>query len=336
MASSEVDQKFLARLAKDVADDNPYLSSKLYQVLGLSVMLSKKLVRARRLRKLDTTRDTPSLQLYHHILWLSREGLVIVEQYVIPMVATYTELKVLAHKLRASFYHIFVLFHNNPQATQATIPALSSETAHFAAPSKSRSRKSSSNGKAAVRGGSKSTSPDSPGSSPVMTGGGAVGAAPPPGLRPPKTFPKPTSSFLLPATNYIPVATSCFEAAAALARDLLPGSHPIRLSVRMEQIAFVYDCLRDGELSRRMAKLAIADVYRAQEGMDDDMFEDSSAMVAVLGSMAKRGKEKEKEKPSRDGSRRASPSMHSESAGRTPKKAHVTGIKPSPGMANPI
>src|SRR3989440_2748231 len=53
-------------------------------------------------------RETKSLQLYHHILWLSREGLVMVEQYVLPMVGSYLELKVLAYKLRASFYHIFV------------------------------------------------------------------------------------------------------------------------------------------------------------------------------------------------------------------------------------
>ena len=90
----------------------------LFKILGLSVILSKQLVRARKLRKLDTTRATKSLDLYFHILWLSREGLVIVEQYVLPMVTTFRELKVLAYKLRASFYHIFVLFHNQPPISQ--------------------------------------------------------------------------------------------------------------------------------------------------------------------------------------------------------------------------
>ena len=125
MASSEVDQKFLGRFAKSTGTANPFLSAMLYKVLGLSVILSKKLLRARRLRKLDTTRDTKSLQLYHHIIWLSREGLVIIEQYIVPMVEDYVELRVLAYKLRASFYHIFVLFHNQPSVNQTAIPSFS-------------------------------------------------------------------------------------------------------------------------------------------------------------------------------------------------------------------
>jgi hypothetical protein len=86
MASSEVDQKALGNFAAVMALENPLLSAMLYKVLGLSVMLSKKLLRARRLRRLDTTRETRSLQLYHHITWLSREGLIILEGYVLPMV----------------------------------------------------------------------------------------------------------------------------------------------------------------------------------------------------------------------------------------------------------
>ena len=75
MASSDVDQKFLGRLATSIGSSNVLLSSALYQILGLSVLLSRKLYRARKLRKLDTSRDTKSLALYQHIIWLSREGL---------------------------------------------------------------------------------------------------------------------------------------------------------------------------------------------------------------------------------------------------------------------
>ena len=60
MASSDVDQKYLGRFAKATHLGNPFLSSTLYKILGLSVLLAKKLVRARRLRKLDTTRDITS------------------------------------------------------------------------------------------------------------------------------------------------------------------------------------------------------------------------------------------------------------------------------------
>ena len=270
MASSEVDQKFLGRFAKATDRSYPYLSSKLYRVLGLSVLLSKKLVRARRLRRLDTTRDTKSLQLYHQIIFLSREGLYLIEEYVLPMVEnTRTHaLKVLCHKLRASFYHIFVLFHNEPSITQAAIPSYSPTT-----PDK---------GKAPVYRTSIRPSPP-PEGGPVQTAGPL-----PPGLTP-VSIPKPSASFLLPALNYIPRASESFDYASNLADTYLSGSHPVRLSVKTEYAAYLYDCLHDGEGSRRLAQVAIRDVYNAQEGMDDDMFEDAAELVGILGKMMKRG-----------------------------------------------
>ena len=268
MASSEVDQKFLGRFAKATDRSYPYLSSKLYRVLGLSVLLSKKLVRARRLRRLDTTRDTKSLQLYHQIIFLSREGLYLIEEYVLPMVEnTRTHaLKVLCHKLRASFYHIFVLFHNEPSISQAAIPSYSPTT--------------SDKGKTPVY--RTSIRP-----SPPPSEGGPVGPLPP-GLTP-VSIPKPSASFLLPALNYIPRASECFDYASNLADTYLSGSHPVRLSVKTEYAAYLYDCLHDGEGSRRLAQVAIRDVYNAQEGMDDDMFEDAAELVGILGKMMKRG-----------------------------------------------
>jgi hypothetical protein len=270
MASSDVDQKFLGQFAKKTGADNPFLSSMLYKILGLSVILSKKLVRARRLRKLDTTRDTKSLQLYHHIIWLSREGLVIMEQYVLPMVADYVELKVLSFKLRASFYHIFVLFHNQPSVNQTAIPSYT--------PSRDK-------GKGVDRSTSIRASPTR---DPSLEGGPVRTGALPPGLAP-VSVPKPSASFLLPAIDYIPIATSCFSQAATLADELLSGSHPLRLSVKMEYAAYIYDCLHDGEGSRKLAQQSIRDVYNAQEGMDDDMFEDAAVLVGILGKMMKRG-----------------------------------------------
>src|SRR6186713_878583 len=114
MASSDVDQKFLGRLATSIGSSNVLLSSALYQILGLSVLLSRKLYRARKLRKLDTSRDTKSLALYQHIIWLSREGLNLLETYVIRPTQDGQygpECRVLVAKLRASFFHIFCLFH---------------------------------------------------------------------------------------------------------------------------------------------------------------------------------------------------------------------------------
>ncbi|KAL8860920.1 MAG: hypothetical protein Q9178_002675 [Gyalolechia marmorata] len=263
MASSEVDQKYLGQFAERESNTNPYLSSFLYKVLGLSVILSKKLLRARRLRKLDTTRDTKSLQLYHHIIWLSREGLVMIEQYIIPMATDLIVLKVLAYKLRASFYHIFVLFHNQPSVHQTAIPS-------FSTPNKGKGADRSS-----IR------------FSPNPLEGGPVQPLPP-GLAP-ISAPKPSAAFLLPATDYIPTATHCFTEASALADSLLSGSHPVRLSVKIEFAAYMYDCLHDGDASRILAKQAIKDVYNDPVGMDEDMFEDATEQVQILGKMSRRG-----------------------------------------------
>ncbi|KAK2760756.1 hypothetical protein FQN54_001992 [Arachnomyces sp. PD_36] len=283
MASSEVDQKFLGHFAAGTSHENPFLSGMLYKLLGLSVILSKKLLRARKLRRLDPTRETKSLQLYHHIIWLSREGLVITEQYVLPMVADYVELKVLAYKLRASFYHIFVLFHNQPSIRQTGIHNLPSSTSQMSLPNGAKSSKST---PSVNRDSLTATPPPA-----VTPEGGPVGGGShllPPGLGPAQSN-KSTSSFLLPSQDYIPIASGCFNNAAMLAERLLPGSHPIRLSVKLEYAAFLYDCQHDFDSCRRLAKQAIADVYNAQEGMDDESFEDAAELVGILGKMIKRG-----------------------------------------------
>jgi hypothetical protein len=279
MASSEVDQKFLGRLAKAVEPSNALLSSMLYKILGLSINLSGHLLKARKQRRLDTTRMTQSLELYLHIIWLSREGLVMLEQYVLPMVGNYIELRVLAYKLRASFYHIFVLFHNNPPVSSMTPEVLAA--AAFSTLSSSRPDK----GKGVAR---DNDLPETARSSlqPTHTlEGGPVG--PPPGFGPPA--PEAIASFLLPHVDYLPTAHGYFKQAVDLADSHLWGSHSLRLSVKTEYAAFLYECVHDVEGSRRLAKRTIAEVYDAQEGMDDDMFNDACELVTVLGKMMKRG-----------------------------------------------
>ncbi len=63
MASSEVDQKFLGRLAKAVEPNNGLLASMVFKILGLSINVAGHLVRARKWRCPDTTRFTQSLEL---------------------------------------------------------------------------------------------------------------------------------------------------------------------------------------------------------------------------------------------------------------------------------
>ncbi|KAI2643701.1 14-3-3 domain-containing protein [Xylaria nigripes] len=274
MASSEIDQKFLGKLAKQVEPNNALLSSMLFKILGLSIKLAEYTVKARKQQRLDTSRSSqPSLELNFHIIWLSREGLIMLEQYVLPMVGDHGELKVLAFKLRASFYHIFVLFHNNPP-----VSTMGATTAISVIPPISRLAK----GKGVYR---EDYNPETRMLPAYPMEGGPVG--PPPGFGPkPAELP---GAFLLPPVDYRSKTHEYFQQAVALADALLWGSHSLRLSVKTEYAAFLYDCLHDREGSRHLAQRTIAEVYDASEGMDDDMFQDACELVTVLGKMMKRG-----------------------------------------------
>ncbi|KZM21733.1 uncharacterized protein EKO05_0001650 [Ascochyta rabiei] len=306
MASLDFDQKFLGRIAQQTEDSSPYLSSALYQILGLSVLLSRRLIRARKLRKLDTSRDTPSLAAYQHILWMSREGLSILELYVLPYAQDNQhgpECRVLSVKLRASFYHIFCLFHNQPSVTMTNMEstesrghdaALSTRSAHGRRPDQGPSPPSKRTGKqpvlrepidSIVSETSFVTNPYAAGG-PVGTPSPGPPLNAPPGLNP-VPIPQP-SAFLLPPLNFVPLATGYFTTATSYATSFLPGSHPLRLSVALEHSAFLWDCVHDHEGSRRVARRAIKDVYRAQEAMDDTEFEDAAELVGILGRMMKR------------------------------------------------
>lgn len=273
MATSEVDMKFLGLFARNIQDDHPFLAKSLYQIFGNLTMLSPYVIRARKLRRLDTTRDTKSVDLYCRIIWYAREGLKLLEQYVLPMVANYGELKVLSYKLRAGYYHLYVLFHNHP--------AISLKGTQISTPPGLKSPRVD-KGKAVDRGDPEdifrpgSVQPTHP-----LEGGPVGGATPPPPCFAP--------NFLVPPEDYRPVALQCFQEASAMAERLLWGSHPLRLSVKVEFAAFLYDCLHEKEQSRYLAKKTIAEVYNAKEGMDDDMFEDAAELVGILGKMMKRG-----------------------------------------------
>lgn len=311
MASLDFDQKFVGRLAKQTEDSNPFLSGALYQILGLSVLLARRLIRARKLRKLDTSRDTPSLSAYQHILWMSREGLSILELYVLPYAQDGQhgpECRVLSVKLRASFYHIFCLFHNQPPVT--TTNMTSTETRAPGLPPLPTSPRGGNGGRrtdasglspSSKRAGKQPTLRDPIDSivsetsfvtNPYAAGGpvGTPSPAPPinapPGLNP-IPIPQP-SSFILPPLNFVPLASGYFTTATSYATQFLHGSHPLRLSVALEHSAFLWDCVHDHDGSRRIARRAIKDVYRAKEAMDDSEFEDAAELVGILGRMMKR------------------------------------------------
>lgn len=324
MASSEVDMKFLGQFAANIQGDHPLLAQSLFQIFGNLTMLSEKVIRARKLRRLDTTRDTKSVRLYSTIIWYSREGLKILEQYVLPMVANYGELKVLAYKLRASFYHLYVLFHNQPHVSLSgqisTPPGLTS-------PRTTKIDK----GKGIDRGELDSPSeiyrPSSVQPTHPLEGGPVGGVS---NIQhPPAEF---APNFLVPAEDYRPTALKCFQEATVLAERLLWGSHPLRLSVKVEYTAFLYDCLHERDRSRQLAKQTIAEVYNAQEGMDDEMFEDAAQLVSILGKMMKRGLG--------TGGSSSTPGVGSSGTRTmTPprrREEEISQAAPSPGMDNAI
>lgn len=334
MASSEVDQKALGIFAATTALEDSFLSAMLYKVLGLSIMLSKKLLRARRLRRLDPTRETKSLLLYHRIIWLSREGLMILQEFVLPLVDVYVELKVLAYKLRASFYHVFVLFHNQPAIQRSGLASTGTPPGH----------------KELEEPGSRFSFKSKPEILPVpyelasrweRKAAGRVTQRPP-GLAPVQPIPMTASTFLLPAHDFTATATACFNQAATLAERMLPGSHPLRLSVKLEYAAYIYDCLHDPTASRRLAKQAIADVYNAQEGMDDESFEDAAEIVGILGRMVKRGGQPSSagdasNATTRTGTPRGDKSRSdlSEKSSRTRRDTATTATTPTTAVASP-
>ncbi|KAL4791771.1 14-3-3 domain-containing protein [Aspergillus venezuelensis] len=390
MASSEVDQKALGNFAAVTSLEHPSLSAMLYKILGLSVMLSNKLLRARRLRRLDPTRETKSLQLYYHIIWLSREGLLILEEFVLPLVDSggFIGLKILAFKLRASFYHIFVLFHNRPAVHSPGIASLSSSATvenegveggisseeknqhqhqhQHQHQSPDPSLNPHPNSRLSFRAHPEilSVFPTPPGAAISKTSPKSHSQThlkpptAPPGLTPvqqPTPYPNrlSSSSFLLPALDYTPTATACFNHASLLADRFLPGSHPLRLSIKLEYAAYLHDCLQDPSASRKLAKQAIADVYNAQEGMDDESFEDAAEIVGLLGKMVKRGdREKKIGKVKGTTVRKTSPRTAATTpipsqSPRTPKISHSVSVSrgghsgspaavPHPSMLNPI
>lgn len=327
MAVSQIEEKILGRLARETAASNQLLSAALYQVLGLSILLSPKLVKARRLRKLDTSRDTKSLQLYHHIIWLAREGLSITEVYILPYCQNGEngpQCRVMAAKLRASFYHIFCLFHNHPPIS--SISTRSGETR--SSPSSGRSRRSPKNSKDSSGGRRKTSKSGLRDPIPSMTSdasyitnpyAGPAATPPPPGppppiptearrtpIRPPGLEPinitasQTAASFLLPPLNFVPMAREHFETAQHLANTLLPSTNALRLSLSLDHAVFLWECEKDHERARRLARRTIKEVYASTEGLDDEEFANASVLVQALGGIVRRSSGDSQHQPGRE------------------------------------
>lgn len=90
--------------------------------------------------------------------------------------------------------------------------------------------------------------------------------------------------------NYIRPAMEAFQKAYDLAEESLAGIHPLRLSVIVEYSAFMFDCVKDYEESRRLAKKGVEEALEVVDAIEDDeAFEEARDLVGSLAIMAKRG-----------------------------------------------
>lgn len=307
MATHDVDKKILGRLAFAIDDMYPEFGAALYQLLGLSELLSRRLLKARKHRK-ARNKGHDAVNVYHHVIWMSREGLAIVEKFF-PLAdqegAFPAEMRVFFYKLRASFYHIFVLFHNNPRVSLTAPSKNSSARATPLSPSSRSGNDRRPQGLESPKDNAERTSSQTA----RRTGGGLrepiisvlsdestvtnpwATLSPPPGLggirQELQPAPEP-GAFLLPAANYLQTAAGCFATAHSLAMATLPGSSPLRLSVGLEYCAFLWDCQHDHDGCRKLASETINYVWEAGEGMEDDAFEDAAQLVGTLGRMMRR------------------------------------------------
>ncbi|KAK3056198.1 hypothetical protein LTR09_002704 [Extremus antarcticus] len=340
MAVAKIEEKILGRLARQTASTNALLSASIYQVLGLSILLQESLGRARRRRKLDPTRDTKSLQLYHHIIWLAREGLSITEVYILPYCQDGEqgpECRVMAAMLRAGFYHVFCLYHNHPPVSQisprsrdsgspptnALSPkAKNGETQRSpGTPSRNgqgNGEKSKRSGMAALRdpipsmnsdtsyvtnpyAGLPSQTPPPKGPPPPIPSETRRTPTQPPGLTPINVSQSQSAaSFLLPPLNFVPLARDHFATAQRLAIDLLPPVHALRLSVAFDYAVFLWDCAKDSKRSVKVARRTVDVVYDSSEGLSDEEFADATTLVQYLGGIISRGTNESTPRPSKE------------------------------------
>lgn len=372
MAVSQIEEKILGRLAKQTGPTNVILSSSLYQVLGLSILLSRKLVKARKLRRLDMTRDTKSLKLYHHIIWLAREGLSITEVYILPYCQDGEqgpECRVMAAKLRASLYHIFCLFHNHPPVSQLSTRSqeFGSSPSRVLTPKANNNQSRQSPGRSPKRGAEGGESrrrsgktalrdpiPSIQSDASYITNPYAAGpaqtpppAGPPPPIptearrtptRPPGLAPinisasQAAASFLLPPLNFVPMAREHFDTAQHLADSLLSSTHALRLSVSLEHAAFLWDCDKNHDRARRLARRTIKEVYSSAEGLDDEEFADASMIVQALGGIVKRGSEEATPRPSRE--QMGSPNQNQYTNHAPPEFDRIIAVSPPTQQRN--
>lgn len=266
MAITFVDRKVLAHLINYYVSENRVVVENLRTVLGLSIMLEQKLVRARRLRQFDMTTGSSMLNLYQEILFLAKEGLALTEVFIAPHCGQNAEgvYQVMSLKLRASFHHIFCLYHNTPPV-RLLRPKEKKELSVFSINYMANRKSQEFNLSGSPLPSAKSfvTNPYAAnGQAPPVLDTVQPRAAPthPPGLSTDNSLfyepPVHASTFLMPPLDYTPETKRLFQQASMFAEKFLHPAHPLVLSLALERATFLIDCLADYEKSLRVVKKA--------------------------------------------------------------------------------
>lgn len=266
MAITLIDRKILAHLINYYVSENKVVVENLRRILGLSVMLEQKLVRARRPRQFDVTGETRSLNLYQEIIFLAKEGLALTEVFIAPHCGEYAEgvYQVMALKLRASFHHIFCLYHNTPPI-RLLRPNEKKELSVFSINYMANRKSQEFNLSGSPLPSAKSfvTNPYAANvqAAPVLdtTEPRAILTRPPGLGMNTRVFYEPpvhASTFLMPPLDYTPETKRLFEKACKLAETFLHPAHPLVLSLALERATFLIDCLSDYEKSLKVVKKA--------------------------------------------------------------------------------
>jgi hypothetical protein len=276
MTLSHVDRKVLSHLITYYVSDNQVVVEKLRTILGISIMLEEKLARASRLRGFDISRETRSLDLYQELLFLAKEGLALTEVHIAPYCGESADgiYQVMGLKLRASFHHVFCLYHNTPpvrllrpkQKQESTfvsdnyitsrpemkfnldkspVPSMKSFVTN---PYAANSQAPTASAHAADE------------AHPSITLQSYNAPTRPPGLEAKTSVfydpPVSASTFLMPPLDYTPETKRLFEQAATTAEKHLHPAHPLVLSLALERATFLIDCLSDYKNSLKVVKKA--------------------------------------------------------------------------------
>ncbi|KAI5274766.1 hypothetical protein E4T47_02316 [Aureobasidium subglaciale] len=321
MAISSVDRKILSDLitkqstyGEVLSDDKPasnneFLKRSLYTVLGISMRLESKLELAYERRTHDISTEIRTLSLYHEIIFLAKEGLALTEVSIAPFCGPEAEgeYQTMGYKLRASFHHIFCLYHNTPPVRQLRRKKMEGPSAFSAHWLSSRLEAPEMAVSPAPSVQSFITNPYSISAQAPAVMPHVLGYVPPkitvhprmiperpPGLGAATLFeydpPVSAGTYLMPALDYTPETKRLFECATRRAESYLHPRHPLLLSLALEHASFLMDCLGDHDGCLKVIIQAARGAARSRVAPNTD-WKDSTKILHDMTDIIRRAED---------------------------------------------